>query len=237
MQINNLKKELRSYADIKRAKILGGFFKSGKGQYGEGDIFLGITVPQSRAVARKFAHLNFSQIKILLKSKIHEERLVALLILVHQFSEGDELSKSKIANFYLSQTKYVNNWDLVDLSTDKIVGAYLLGKPKTILYRLAKSEMLWERRIAIVATYTFIKNNKFNETLKIAKMLLPDRHDLIQKAVGWMLREVGKKNQGVLEKFLKDNYSNIARTTLRYAIERFPEELRIKYLLGKILQS
>ncbi|OGD97460.1 DNA alkylation repair protein [Candidatus Curtissbacteria bacterium RIFCSPLOWO2_01_FULL_38_11b] len=228
--VNKLRIELRALADSKRARILGRFFKTGKGQYGEGDVFLGVTVPQSRKLAKKFGDLKISEIKVLLKSKIHEERLVALLNLVDQFQSADDKNKKQIFDFYLKNTKYVNNWDLVDLTAEKIVGAYLLDKPKSILYKLAKSKNLWERRIAIVATYYFIKNNEFDDTLKIAKLLLFDNHDLLHKAVGWMLREVGKKDQRVLEKFLKENYKNIPRTTLRYAIERFGQKLRQAYL-------
>ncbi len=230
IEVDDLREDLRSLSSVKRAKVLSGFFKTGKGQYAEGDLFLGVSVAKSRVVAKKYNNLKFSAIKILLKSKIHEERLLALLILVDQFSQGDKKQKEKICNFYLGQTKYVNNWDLVDLTADKIVGAYLLNKPKSILYKLAKSDNLWERRIAIVATYNFIKNNNFNETLKIAEILLPDKHDLIQKAVGWMMREVGKRDQTMLEDFLKKNYQKLSRITLRYAIEKFPSELRKTYL-------
>ena len=234
LSIENLRRELRQAASAERARILGRFFKTGKGQYGEGDVFLGVTVPESRRLAKRFNYLKMSEIGILLKSKIHEERLVGLLILVDLFQKGDDKNKKQIFNFYLKNTKYVNNWDLVDLTAEKIVGAYLFNQSKSILYKLAKSKSLWERRIAIVATYYFIKNNEFDETLKIAKILFSDSHDLLHKAVGWMLREVGKRNQMTLEKFLRKNYKSIPRTTLRYAIERFDEKLRKAYLLGRV---
>ena len=230
--IAELEKDIRKLANSKKAKIYQRFFKTGKGEYGEGDVFLGLTVPQSRKIAIKYKDLEFDDIKKLLQSKIHEERLIALLILVHNFIRGSEKEKEKIFNYYLRYTKYVNNWDLVDLSADKIVGQYLLDKSKDILFRLARSNNIWERRISIVSTYQFIKDGRYQETLKISKMLFNDQHDLIHKAVGWMLREVGKQcSQQVLEGFLKEHYQKMPRTTLRYAIERFPEGLRMSYLL------
>lgn len=230
----HLRKDINKIADKSRAKILAGFFKTGEGEYGEGDTFLGIKVPDSRKIAIKYKNLPFSDVVKLLKSKIHEERLIALLILVHNFNLGDEKVQEKIFNFYLKNTEYVNNWDLVDLSSDKIVGQYLIEKSKKILYALARSGNFWERRIAMIATYSFIKNEKFDDTLKIAEILLSDRNDLIQKAVGWMLREVGKRNFKTEEDFLKKNYKDMGRTALRYAIERFPESLRLSYLSGNI---
>lgn len=245
--LNKLKADIHRAADPKKIAIFQRFFKTGKGDYGEGDVFIGLSVPQSRLIARKYTALSFSDIQKLLVSKIHEERLIALLILVDKFEKTrslvmpipttpDEESniRTEIYDFYLASTKYINNWDLVDLSADKIVGAYLLDKPRVILRSLARSKNLWERRIAMVATYNFIKANQFADTLEIAQLLLTDSHDLIQKSVGWMLREVGKRDQSLLEKFLKKNYKNMPRTALRYAIERFPETLRKAYLLGKI---
>lgn len=225
-----LKKELKSKADKKRVKVLQGFFKTGKGQYGEGDIFLGITGPKIRETARKYSGLSLKETKKLLNSKIHENRQAALFILVNNFQNGDEKQKQKIYKFYLKNTKYINNWDLVDLSADKIVGAFLIDKSKKILYKLAKSKNLWEKRIAIIATFQFIKNNQFEETLKISEMLLNDKHDLIHKAVGWMLREIGKKDLKIEEEFLKKYYKRMPRTMLRYAIERFSENKRQGYL-------
>src|SRR3989344_9018134 len=238
-----LRKELKGIAETKRAEVSQGFFKTGKGEYGEGDVFLGITVPQSRKIAIMFKDLPFSEILGLLKSKIHEERLIALLILVYNFNAGNEKAQKKIFDFYLENMQCVNNWDLVDLSADKIVGVYLLNSSSeselprsnfSILIKLARSENLWERRIAIVATYYFIKNNKFNATLKIARVLLKDEHDLIHKAVGWMLREVGKRDMKTEIKFLNKHYKKMPRTMLRYSIERFPEELRMDYLKNNV---
>ncbi len=223
-----LKKELKARASPEKAKILRGFFKTGKGEYGEGDVFLGVTVPESRRVAKKYAGLKLEDVIRLLRSKIHEERLTALLMMVDKFQTKE--GRGKVYRLYLQNTKYINNWDLADLSADKIVGAYLGDKPKTILYKLAKSKNVWERRIAILATFNFIKNNEFTETLKIAKILLNDKHDLIQKAVGWMLREVGKRDLKMEERFLGEYCKQMPRTALRYAIERFPERKRKRFL-------
>ena len=232
--IESLRKELSKKASKSKAKVLKNFFKTGKGQYGEGDVFLGITVPETRKIAKKFSNLDIFTTQDLLNSEIHEERLTALLILVNNYQESSEEQKYKILDFYLKNTKQINNWDLVDLTADKILGRYLENKPKYILYALAKSNNLWERRIAIIATFHFIKNNKFQDTLDLAEILLFDQHDLIQKAVGWMLREVGKRDFKTLENFLKRHYKKMSRTTLRYAIEKFPEDKREKYLKGKI---
>ncbi|MCR4283958.1 MAG: DNA alkylation repair protein [Parcubacteria group bacterium] len=229
--LKKLKKDLRNKADSDKAKVLQGFFKTGVGQYGEGDVFLGVTVPESRKIAVRYEKLSFPEISELLKSKIHEERFVALLVLVHNFKEGDEGEMKKIFNFYLKNTRFINNWDLVDLSADKIVGAYLSNmKDREVLHKLAKSKNLWERRIAIVATFNFIKNDEFRDTLKIAEILLEDDHDLIHKAVGWMLREAGKRSLESEESFLRKHYKKMPRTMLRYAIERFPEKKRQAYL-------
>ena len=231
--LKDLQKEVKKLTDNKKAKFLQRFFKTGIGEYGEGDIFAGITVPQSRSLAIKYKDLSFAQISKLLKSKIHEERLIALLILVHNFHENP-LGKGRIYEFYLKNTKHINNWDLVDLSSHEIVGEYLLDKPKSILLNLAKSKNLWEKRIAIISTFTFIREGEFDTSLKLAKILIEDKHDLIQKAVGWMLREIGKRDLRQEETFLKTHYKKMGRTALRYAIEKFPEGLRQKYLLGKI---
>ena len=232
-QIISLKNDLKKLADQKKKEALQSFFKTGPGQYAEGDIFLGVTVPKSRSISLKYKDLSLSKTKQLLSSKIHEERLVAILILVYQFETGDEKTKKSIFNFYLKHTKQINNWDLVDLSADKIVGAYLYQTKQetSTLLKLAHSENLWERRVAILSTFHFIKQGQPKETLKIAEILLGDKHDLIHKAVGWMLREVGKRcSQAEEEKFLKKHLKQIPRTTLRYAIERFPEEKRLSYL-------
>jgi 3-methyladenine DNA glycosylase AlkD len=234
-ELRALKKEIRKNADPKRAKTLQWFFKTGKGEYGEGDVFLGLTAPESKEVAKKYYNfLNLKDIERLLHSKIHTERDIALRMLVYKFEKGDQKDRKKVFNLYLRNTKHINNWDLVDLSADKIIGAYLETKPKQILLKLAKSKNLWERRISIIATYQFIKNNYLNQTLGISKILLNDEHDLIHKAVGWMLREVGKKDLKTEEKFLKLYYKKMPRTMLRYAIERFPEKKRQAYLKGKI---
>lgn len=232
----SLRDDLKKRADPNKAKIYQRFFKTGKGEYGEGDVFLGLTVPQSRTIAIQYKELAFGEIQKLLASKIHEERLIALLILVHNFNIGADSLRKKIYNYYIKNTKYINNWDLVDLSADKIVGEYLLDKPKDILIKLARSKNIWERRIAIISTFQFIKEQKQCQwTFKISEFLLSDNHDLIQKAVGWMLREVGKRcSQEVLEGFLRKHYKQMPRTTLRYAIERFPKERQQMYLLGKI---
>jgi len=225
-----LKKELNQSADKKQAIILQRFFKTGPGQYGAGDIFLGIKVLVLRQAAKKQPNLSFKDLQSLLNSEIHEQRLTALFILIGQYQKANQANRGKIFNFYLKNTKNINNWDLVDLSAPNIVGDFLLAKPRGILYRLAKSKNLWEKRIAILATYTFIKNNQYGDTLKIAKILLNDDHDLIHKAVGWMLREVGKRNQKTEEIFLQKYYRQMPRTMLRYAIERFTPAQRKAYL-------
>ncbi|MAG59831.1 DNA alkylation repair protein [Candidatus Woesebacteria bacterium] len=222
--------DLQKLKDPKRAKILARFFKTGKGEYGEGTVFWGITVPDVRSVAKKHLDIPLSIINRLLSSRIYEHRLTALIILVEKYRKAKESDKKKIVNFYLSNTKRVNSWGLVDLTADKILGNYLLKKDKSILYRLARSKNLWERRIATISTFEFIKNNKFTDSLKIAQLLLRDEHDLIHKAVGWMLREIGKRDQRTEERFLKKHYNSMPRTMLRYAIERFNERKRRLYL-------
>lgn len=229
MALINLRREIRKIATSERAKVNQWFFKTGKGQYGEGDIFIGLTVPDSRKIAKKYQDLNFSEIKELLNSKIHEERLIALLLLVHLYGTNKKLRK-KIFDFYLKHTKRVNNWDLVDLSCPKIIGEWLKDKDRKILYKLAKSENLWEKRISIVSTYSFIKKKEFKDTLKISEILMKDDHDLIHKAVGWMLREVGKKNEKVLCKFLNKYSKIMPRTMLRYSIERLDKSKKEHYM-------
>ena len=227
-----LKSDLQSLKSPDKNKILQRFFKTGPGEYGEGDIFLGLTVPQQRQVAKKYKELDFTSLQKLLNSKIHEYRQVALFILVEQFQKADEVTQIQIFNFYLKNTKHINNWDLVDLSAPKIVGIYLLDKKpqRKILYKLVKSENLWEKRIAIISTYTFIKNKELEDTLKISQILLGDKHDLIHKAVGWMLRELGKIDQKLEEQFLQKHIKQMPRTMLRYAIEKFEEGKRQYYL-------
>ncbi len=227
--LENLTKELEKLYSKERAQNSKRFFKTGKGEYGEGDVFLGLSVPEQRVLAKKYKELSLSQIQKLLDSKIHEYRLVGGLVLVHKFSKNPE----EIFNFYIKNAKRFNNWDLADLTAPKILGNFLKDKNKNILYTFAKSKNLWEKRISIVSTYAFIKEGNFSDTLKISELLLKDNHDLIHKAVGWMLREVGKKDIEVLKDFLKTNYKKLPRTTLRYSIERFPENVRKKFLKGE----
>ena len=234
-----LRREMQRKANPSQAKILSGFFKTGKGQYGEGDIFYGIKVPATREVAKKYAHeLTLIEAEELLRSKIHEERLCALLSLIQKFENKKATTEEQkeIFNFYLANTARINNWDLVDLSSHEIVGAYTYAHPseKKVLTTLAHSKLLWDRRIAMVSTYHFIYRKNFDEALKVAEILVNDKHDLMHKAVGWMLREVGKRDQKVEEEFLKKHYKTMPRTMLRYAIEKFPEKKRKAYLEGKI---
>lgn len=232
--LNKLLKELKKASNPVRAKASMWFFKTGKGQYGEGDVFVGLSVPQQRIIAKKYSRLPLQDIQKLLESKIHEHRLIGLIILVNQFQKSDEAVRNKIFNFYLKNARRVNNWDLVDSSAPYIVGEHLFDKNKSILYKLAQSENLWEKRISILATFAFIKRNQFFYALKISSMLLADKHDLIHKAVGWMLREVGKRDIIAEEEFLKKYYKIMPRTTLRYAIEKFPKLKQKQYLHGKI---
>ncbi|MDD5040654.1 MAG: DNA alkylation repair protein [Patescibacteria group bacterium] len=234
-QLAQLNNKLQSLGSLAKAKILQRFFKTGPGEYGEGDVFLGITVPVSRQIALKYKTLPFADIAKLISSKYHEARLVALLILVHNFKKGDGAVQEKIFSFYLAHTRYINNWDLVDLSAHEIVGGFLLYKPRGILLKLARSSNLWERRIAMMATFEFIKHGQAKDTLTIAKLLLHDKHDLIHKVVGWMLREVGKRVSLDAERQFLGTYAlRMPRTMLRYAIERFPEPERRKYLLLQV---
>jgi 3-methyladenine DNA glycosylase AlkD len=237
MTAQEIQRRLRQFASREKAKVLQGFFKTGPGEYGEGDFFLGVVVPDIRRVAKEFQNAPLGEITTMLASDVHEERLLALLMLVQAYARGDDSLKKQIYSLYLKNTTYINNWDLVDLSAPNIVGAYLLDKSRKPLYAFAKSRDVWKRRIAILATFQFIKQNDFDDTLGISKILLTDDHDLLHKAVGWMLREVGKRSLPVEEKFLRRHYKNMPRTMLRYAIERFPEGKRQKYLNGKILMT
>ena len=226
----SVKKELKAKANKEKAQILQRFFKTGKWQYGEGDVFLGIAVPELRKIAGKNGDVGMESLRKLLQSKIHEERFVALIILIRKFEKGDNVKKDKIVEFYLENLKWVNSWDLVDVSAYRILGNYLFKRKKDVIYGLAVSENLWERRIAIMTTFYFIKNNQFADTFKISEILLEDEHDLIHKAIGWMLREVGKRDQKAEEIFIEKNYERIHRTTLRYAIEKFTKEKRNYYM-------
>ncbi len=230
-KLENLVKELKTAGHPDKAKLLSGFFKTGKGQYGEGDIFLGIYVPIQRAISKKYTDLDFSDLATLLKSKVHEHRLAALYILVAKFKQGD--AKEKVYKFYLKNIKGINNWDLVDTSAPRIIGEWLAEKPKDTLYKLARSKNLWEKRIAIISTLAFIKNKHLTDTFKISEILMNDKHDLIHKAVGWMLREAGKKDEAALRKFLDKHTTKMPRTMLRYSIEKFNQETRKYYLCLK----
>jgi 3-methyladenine DNA glycosylase AlkD len=223
---------LRKLGNKQKARILQGFFKTGHGGYGKGDIFIGVRVPEIRKLAGKYQDISITDVQKLLKSPIHEERLLALIILVLKYSKGNDVVKKRIYKLYLKNTRHINNWDLVDLTAEKIVGEYLTDKSKEPLYKLAKSKSLWERRISIMATFHSIKQNNFVQTLIVAEMLLKDKEDLIHKAVGWMLREIGKRHLSTEEKFLKEHSQEMPRTMLRYAIERFPESKRQGYLKG-----
>ncbi len=233
MNLQALDSELKKHENKEQASALQRFFKTGKGEYGEGDIFLGIKVPEQRKIAKQFSGLSLKQLSELLSSGIHEKRLIALLILVDKYKKESEKARKEIFEFYIKNTKKINSWDLVDLSAPNIVGNWLLNKPREIIYKLSSSKNLWEKRISIISTLTFIKNKEFKDTLNISEILMNDKHDLIHKAVGWMLREVGKRNQKVLEEFLKKHYKKMPRTMLRYATEKFEEGKRKAYLRGE----
>ena len=232
MNLKEIRKRIKKESSKQQAESLQWFFKTGPGEYGEGDVFAGIKMPVQRKIAKEFKNLNYNDIKELLCSKIHEERMIGLLILQGKYENGDE--NEKVFKFYIRNKKGINNWDLVDISAPKIVGEHLLNQYKKLLYKFAHSKNLWERRIAILSTFTFIRAGKFETTFKITDILLDDDHDLIHKAVGWMLRETGKKDLSAEEKFLKPRYKKMPRTMLRYAIEKFSEVKRKKYLLSKI---
>ena len=227
-----IKKDLRALANPKKAHFLKRYFKTGYGEYAEGDVFLGINVPNTRKVAEKYLNLSLSDLEILIKSKVHEERQVCLMILVGKYKKAtSEKEKKSIYTFYLRHRKYINNWDLVDLSAENIIGPYLQDKDKIILTKLANSKSIWDRRIAMLATFHYIKQGKSYDAIKIATILIEDNHDLIQKAGGWMLREIGKRcSEDTEEEFFKKYYKRMPRTMIRYAIERFPEGKRKKFL-------
>lgn len=231
MSLKELKKDLRFFSDAEKALLYKRFFKTDKGQYGEGDKFIGVTVPNIRKVAKKYKNLGLDEISKLVKSEFHEERMTALIIMTLRYPDD----KETFYNLYIENINYINNWDLVDVTCPRIIGDYLYGKPRNILFDFANSENLWKKRMSIISTLYFIKKNDFSDTLKIAEILINDKHDLIQKAVGWMLREVGNKNIEVEEEFLKTHCKTMPRTALRYAIEKFPEEKRLWYLKAKNL--
>ena len=227
--LGSIARDIQSLASPARAVVSAKYFKTGPGDYGEGDTFIGLTVPQMRAIAKKYSDLPYGDIEHLLHSPIHEYRYVALLVLVQKFEKNPE-DRKRIVEFYLANTKHVNNWDLVDTSAPYILGAYVEEKPRRILYTLVKSKSVWERRIAIVATYALIRKHQFADTLALAEELIYDKHDLIHKATGWMLREIANKNKVIVEKWLVKRIRYVPRTTLRYAIERFPEKRRKELL-------
>ena len=226
MSFQKVTSDLAKLDNPQKGKFLSKFFKTGKGQYAEGDIFLGITVPQQRKVSKKYKDLPLEEISKLLQSRIHEHRSTALFILVEKFQQD----KKNVFDFYIKHLDNINNWDLVDSSAYQIMGNYLMDKDRKILYRLAHSDNLWKKRIAIISTYYFIRYLQFDDTLKIAEILVDDTHDLIHKAVGWMLREVGKRDQTAEEEFLKKYYKTMPRTMLRYAIEKFDNEKKKFYM-------
>jgi 3-methyladenine DNA glycosylase AlkD len=265
--MQSLIKELKKLSDPVRAKHSQGFFKTAKGEYGEGDIFLGITMPLLRTVSRKYTHLDLKDLEKLLYSKIHEHRMIALLITVLQYKKLPEIPKSrseslssakltedshprgkahlqgkvptqsesreKIYDFYIKHSKQINNWDLVDVNVPHVVGDYLLNHDRSILYKFALSKNLWQRRISVLACFAFIRQKDFKDAIAISKILLTDKHDLIHKAVGWMLREIGKRDEKTLTDFLDTYCLKMPRTMLRYSIERLPEPKRLNYLKKK----
>jgi 3-methyladenine DNA glycosylase AlkD len=228
--IDEILKELKSKKSPEQAKILSYFFKTGKGQYGAGDVFWGIRVPVTREIVKKFKEASLKDVQELLDSKVHEHRLAGLLILVEKYKQAE--NKREIYDFYLKNAKNINNWDLVDLSAPNIVGSFLLEnkKERKILYSLVKSNNLWERRIAILSTFALLRNKEYEDTLKISEILLKDEHDLIHKAVGWMLREMGKRDKDVEVEFLKKYCKIMPRTMLRYAIEKFDAEEKASFM-------
>lgn len=232
--VNKAKKELRRHASSSQAAILQRFFKTGPGEYGEGDIFIGVKVPDIRKTAAAFSSLQLSELQKLISSPVHEERLLALIILTQQFAKADPVLRDRIIKFYLRNRKFVNNWDLVDLSAPYLLGPYLYDKDKDLLFRYAKNGTLWEKRIAVLSTFYFIKQGVYDVSLALIEILLEDRRDLINKACGWMLREIGKKDLRVEEHFLKRHYRTMPRTMLRYAIEKFSEEKRRSYMKGLV---
>lgn len=236
--VEQIQQELQAFIEPEKAEFLPKFFKTGAGEYAEGDVFLGVRVPWQRKVARKyFQHVGLEDIKALLSSPVHEYRSVALIILVHKYEKAkyeEEKEKEKIAQFYLDNLDHVNNWDLVDLSADKILGAYLFDKDRQPLLELAASQDLWRQRVAMIATFYFIRKGDFADTLALAELFLDHPHHLIHKAVGWMLREVGKRDQQVEIAFLKEHYKRMPRTMLRYAIEKLEPQLRQEFLKGLV---
>ena len=227
--VSLIRKELREKSDLTKASFLQSFFKTGKGQYGEGDVFLGVVVPEIRKIAKRHKELSLDELSVLLASKFHEERMCALLILLERYHHSPE--KESVVSYYLKNKRGINNWDLVDVSAHKILGDWLKDKEdRNVLFRMSSSSSLWDRRISIMASYAFIKNKDYEDTLKLASILINDEEDLIHKAAGWMLREIGKRDKRKEEIFLKKHAAEMPRTMLRYAIEKFPQKERKKYM-------
>lgn len=234
MTVAAIQSALKEVASKQDAAFLQRYFKTGPGEYGEGDRFIGVRVPVLRKLSKQYRGLSLPECKRLLQSPVHEERLLALLILVLRFQKEDDIEKDKIYRLYINNIRFINNWDLIDGSAPHIVGAWLWDKDRTPLYKLAHSPKLWRRRVAIMSTHYFISQHDFIDALKIAEILLNDRHDLIHKAVGWMLREVGNRDRAIEEQYLKEHYQIMPRTMLRYAIEKFPDTKRKRYLTGTV---
>jgi 3-methyladenine DNA glycosylase AlkD len=232
MTAEQLKRELQKHANPEKAAILCRFFKTGPGEYGEADVFWGITVPSQRRIAATFRNLSLEQIHRLLGDPVHECRLTALLILVWQYGKANVSGKQEIFDFYLRHIGYINNWDLVDSSAPNILGLHLLDQNKALLFKMAESQVVWERRVAVLSSFAFIRRGDYAPTLRLAEMLVHDKHDLIHKALGWMLREVGKRDRTAAERFLQRHCSSMPRTMLRYAIEKFDQPTRLRYLRG-----
>lgn len=233
--ISQIKKDFKIYSSKEKKEVYKRFFKTGKGEYGEGDIFIGVTTPEMKLVVRKYRRdIPIEETLLFLHSPIHEYRSFALNILRYMYEKGDGFVKKEIVDLYLENVEYINNWDLVDCSAHYIVGDYLLDKERSILYDLVKRDHLWSQRVSILSTFAFIRNNEFEDTLKISKILLSHKHDLMHKAVGWMLREVWKRDSDIVEEFIIKNYNDVPRTTLRYAIERMEEKKRKKFLKGEV---
>lgn len=225
-----VQQELQRLGNREKAALLSRYFKTGKGEYGEGDVFLGLTVPQQRVIAKKYRDLPLSDVEDLLHNNIHEYRLTALLILCAKYKKASAIEQKKIVDIYVRNTKHINNWDLVDLSSHVILGLYLIDKPRDMLYTFVRSSDVWRKRIAVITTFAFIRNNDFGDSFALAEILLNDSHDLIHKAVGWILREVGKRDLGAEEAFLQRHYRIMPRTMLRYAVEKFSPAKRAQYL-------
>ncbi|MCI6161263.1 MAG: DNA alkylation repair protein [Prevotella sp.] len=229
--LNTIITELQKYSTEEKRQILPRFFKTGKGEYGEGDKFLGVTVPNIRMVAKQFKDsCSLNDADELMRSEWHDVRMCALLLLIHMLKGADETRKKEVFDFYLSHTGHINNWDLVDVSAPTIVGKYLQDKDRTILYQLAESQSLWENRIAIVSTYSFIKKGDLADTYALAGKMMHHPHDLMHKAMGWMLREAGKIDKSSLAAFLEKHHREMPRTMLRYSIEKFPQEERKHFM-------